>query len=242
MSWRKVLREFDLSFDEGELQYIPDELIDVCACLVDYQPPVENGRYYAGLDSSSVGADWFCFAVLQDQGDRLDLVKLYRAKRRSMKRHLERIGAICTEYKIEAALVETNSFGQLYYESLSQEHKSIRWERFSASAGSNIRLLERMLMKMEEGKLAFPPDVNVTKELRALVEDPLTGKIEAAQSGSESEDGDNQNHDDIPRSLALAIQCFEQRPRKMLLDLSNLKIIPDQSTLNPTDPIESIEQ
>jgi hypothetical protein len=242
MPWKKVLREYDLSFSESELQFVPDQIIDQCASLADYQPPLEGTRYYAGLDSSSVGADYFCFAVLCDQGDRLELVKLYRAKRKSMRQHLARIGKICEEYRIEACQVETNSFGQIYYEELSQDYKNVRWERFTASQGSNIKILERMLMKMEDRQLRFPPDSNIIKELRGLEADPISGKIEAGSTGAESEDGDNQLHDDIPRALSLAIRAYENRPKKSLLDLSNLIVKSNQLALDPTDPVQNTKE
>lgn len=225
LSWKRCLREYDLSFDESELQYIPDEDIDACA-IGEYQEPEEDGQYYAGLDSSSVGSDYFCFAVLKEDGDRLSLVHLYRARRRSMKRHLTRIGSICTDYQIEAAMVETNSFGQLYYEQLSDEHPKVKWERFTASQRSNTEIMERMLMRIEERTLTYPDDSDVIRELRGLEEDPLSGKIEAGSGSGDSED--SELHDDIPRAIALAIASYEQRPKQRRVDLSKIRSVASQ--------------
>lgn len=228
LSWKKCLREYDLSFDESELQYIPDEDIDACA-IGEYEKPEEGIRYYAGLDSSSVGSDYFCFAVLKEEGVSLSLVHLYRARRRSMKRHLVRIGSICEDYQIEAATVETNSFGQLYYEDLNQAHPKVKWSRFTASQRTNTEIMERMLMQMEERTLIYPDDEVVLREFRGLEQDPMTGKIEAAITSKE--DGtDNALHDDIPRAIALAIHCFEHSPRKPRIDISKIQVIADATS------------
>lgn len=221
LPWKKVLREYDLSFEQGELQYIPDE--DVIECAIgDFEEPEPNARYFGGLDTSSVGKDYFCFALLKDCESHLSLVHLYRRRRRSMKRHLTRIGAICMEYGVEAATVETNSFGQLYFEQLSQDCDWVAWQRFTASQRTNVEVMEQMLMKLEERTLIYPFDSDVIRELRGLEEDPLTGKIEAGKGLNDSED--DELHDDIPRSIALAVHCFEHAPHKSRIDISKIQV------------------
>lgn len=220
LSWKRCLREYDLSFDESELQYIPDEVIDACA-IGAYEEPEEGSRYFAGLDSSSVGKDWFCFSVLKDCAGHLSLVHLYRARRKAMKQHLARIGEVCNRYSIECAVVETNSFGQLYFEELSEARPSVTWQRFTAAQKSNLSAFERMLMRMENRTLAYPKDSTILREFRVLEQDPTTLKIEAAASGFEGDE--DELHDDVPRSIALAIQAYEDRPLRRI-DASKITV------------------
>lgn len=229
LPWKRVLREHDLSFDEGEMQFIPDEDIDACAILEEYQDSEEDCKYYAGLDSSSVGRDYFAFAILKDCGDRLALVHLYRARRRSMKRHLVRIGQLCQDYGIEAAMVESNSFGQLYYEELSQDYRDVAWMRFNASQRSNIEILERMLMRIETRTLLYPSDPIVLRELRGLEADPISGRIEAGNSGISGDSEDDELHDDVPRAIALAIAAYEDRPKHQLFDVKKIRFVGEVS-------------
>lgn len=215
LPWKKVLREHDLSFDESEMQYIPDTLISECS-TGQYEPYSEDFEYYAGLDSSSVGSDWFCFVVLRSHVEngiqKLSLVHLYRQRRKSMKRHLRKILEILDEYEISNCCVETNSFGALYYQELSDERRLMNFTPFNAAKISNIRILESLLMRMETHTIAYPKDSIVLRELAGLEECPISGKIEAGSS-VDSGDEDNELHDDIPRAIALAIHAWQERPK-----------------------------
>lgn len=212
LSWKKTLREFDLSFEAAELQFIDDAVIDACA-IGQYELPEQGATYYCGLDTSSVGNDYFCFAVLKELADNeLSLVCLYRARRKSMKRHLSKIAAICDGYRPVAGMVECNSFGQNYYEALHDDCSFVDWQRFTASANSNLRILDGLALRMESAKLRYPNEDDILRELRGLEEDPLTGRIAAAESFNDGEE-DSEIHDDIPRALALACYCYDQRPK-----------------------------
>ena len=217
LSWKKTLREHDLSFDESELQYISDALISECS-TGEYEPYSEEFSCYAGLDSSSVGADWFCFAVLksyvQNGIQKLSLVHLYRQRRKSMKRHLRKILEILDEYQIENTCVEVNSFGALYYQELNDERRFMNFTPFNASKNSNVRILESLLMRMETHTIVCPKDSIVLRELAGLEEDPISGRIEAGSTGvSNDESGESELHDDIPRAIALAIHAYNARPK-----------------------------
>lgn len=212
MSWKKVLREYDLSFDEAENQWLDDVLIDSCATAAYEPEPRENVSYFAGLDSSSVGSDYFSFAVLMLEGDRLSLVHLYRNRRKTMKRHLRKILELLDLYDCENTAVETNSFGALYLQELSDERSLMNFTGFNAGTNSNIRLFDDMLAMMEEGKLSYTNEPIVLRELRGLEECPKTGKIEAAKQSLESDSEYETLHDDIPRSIALAIYAYKNRP------------------------------
>ena len=187
-----IQQEYNLSFTDSDTLVFSSEIIrkNAFASWEDYQP---GSIYYLGIDTSLLGNDFTVVTILKEVGDRYELVKLYRERKKTHEYNIYRIGELIEEYQPIKVGIEVNSSGQIYYEQLSGEHLNVDFEAVKTTASSKPKMINRLSLALEKGLINYPNDKIIIEEFLSFRQNGV--KLEAIQG----------KHDDIIMSLAFAV-------------------------------------
>ena len=196
LSWQTINQEYNLSFQESETNYFSIEYIRNCAIgnSENYQ---DNGFYFMGVDSATVGKDYAVCVVLKYENDMFSLVDLYRKREQSSEYHLYHIGELINKYNPVMVGVETNGGGQIWYEELSKNHYGVKFKRVVTTTDSKPAMLDRLKLMMESQRFIYPQNNPIVDELLNFKRNDK--KLEAASG----------KHDDVIMSVAFALTVAE---------------------------------
>lgn len=146
-----------------------------------------------GIDTSLLGNDYTVVTVLKENGDRYDLVKLYRERKKTHEYNIYRIGELIEEYQPIRVGIEVNSSGQIYYEQLASQHLNVDFEAVKTTGSSKPKMINRLSLALEKGLINYPNDKTIIEEFLSFRQNGV--KLEAIAG----------KHDDIIMSLAFAV-------------------------------------
>lgn len=188
-----VQREYNLKFIDSSVSIFDSNLIKKCAVgnFEDCNPKL---KYYAGLDTSTVGNDYCVFSVFKWENEQLSLVFIYRKRKETSDYHLYQIGEIIQRYQIDKVGVETTGgVGQLYLEQLSKQHKRTKFEAIRTTGDSKPIMIANLQLALEKQQLIFPQNCPLVDELLSF---RRSGKRLEAVAGK---------HDDCVMSTAFGV-------------------------------------
>ena len=201
-------QEYDLSFNESNNAiFNPD---DIRACSIgSLKGPEERATYFMSLDSSLMGRDYSVCLVGKYTGDQMEVVHIYRERKKTIEQHIEAIGEIVRRYNPIAFSVEKNGCGEVYLQSLIKNHPDTRFEPFVTSKESKFELITRLGYALEKRFIKYPMSA-IVDELMIFRKDGT--KLEASSGG----------HDDCVMSLAflVSVSPFRREYKPNTFDLS----------------------
>ncbi len=187
-----VQQEYNLSFSHSEAIVFPSELIAAAAIGFYSEPNFDNGYYFAGLDTSTVGDNYTVFSIVKrNRNGLLSLECLYRERGKSFQYHIDRISESIELYQPHCIAIESNSGGAIFLEKLQEIHLGFNFLEFKTTNTSKQTAIDRLLLELENRNLIFPGDSIVLEEFRAFRRNDK--KLEAATGKT----------DDIIMSLAI---------------------------------------
>lgn len=192
MSESGIQREYNLSFDDTDLNVFPYETIEYAA-IGDYEAPDKTKRYYIGIDVSTIGDDHTVGLVLSEQNGRYNVAAMYRQRKASMERNLDGLGKLIEDYQpMKIGIEITGGIGQLYLEKLAERFPGTMFTAIRTTGDSKPVMIERSIHAHEKRVLTYPTGV-ISDEHKAFVRSEKQLK---ASSG---------NHDDTVMALAFCL-------------------------------------
>ena len=187
-----IQQEYNLSFTDSDTLVFSSDVIRKNA-IASYEDSLPEAIYYMGIDTSLLGNDYTVVTVLKENGDRYELVKLYRERKKTHEYNLYRIGELVEQFQPIKVAIEVNSSGQIYYEKLSNEHLNVDFEAIKTTGSSKPKMINRLSLSLEKGLITYPNDKVIIEEFLSFRQNGI--KLEAIQG----------KHDDIIMSLAFAV-------------------------------------
>jgi len=192
MSESGIQREYNLSFDDTNLNVFPYELIEFAA-IGDYEKPDPSKRYYLGVDVSTIGDDYTVGLLVSEDGRRYNTAAMYRQRKASMERNLDGLGQLITDYKpMKVGIEVTGGVGQLYLEKLSTRFPGTVFIAIKTTGDTKPIMIERSIHAHEKRIITYPTGV-ISDEHKAYVR--VDKRLEASSG----------NHDDTVMGLAFAL-------------------------------------
>ena len=199
-------QEYDLEFHADDLTVFPAEAVKACA-RGNWEGPMEEGAYFLGVDTSTVGGDYTVALVGKYEKGRVSVVHMYRERRRTVDYNLDSIGRLINDYKPLAVAIERNGVGQVFVEQLSKVHKKTRIDAIATTRESKHEMITRLLWALEEEVVGYPI-CPIVDELLVYQRD---GQKYSAPSG---------RHDDTVMALAFLATVSPLRYQSGTFDLS----------------------
>ncbi len=165
LSASSIEQEYNLNFEESEVNVFPSDLVR-CGAVGSFCEPELNQQYYIGIDTSTTGEDYTVGVVVRHTQNRLDVVHIYRKRKHSMEYHIDALGALIRFYKpLKVAIEVTGGTGQVYLEQLSKRFYGSDLQAIRTSADTKIAMIDRILLCLEKRNLFYPNDSPLTEEL-----------------------------------------------------------------------------
>jgi len=199
-------QEYDLHFVADDLTVFPAEAVKNCA-RGNWEPRIEEGSYFIGVDTSTMGADYTVALVGKYQRGRVHVVHMYRQRKRTVEYNLSAIGKLIDEYRPLVVAVERNGAGQVYVEQLSKNHPKVRIDSIATTRESKHEGLMRLRWALEEELVTYPISP-IVDELLVYQRD---GQRYTAPSG---------RHDDTVMALSFLTTASPLRHQAGTFDLS----------------------
>ena len=213
LSQSAVEQEYNLSFEESEVNVFSPDLVRACS-IGNFRPPnlynnswVENSTYYVGIDTSTVGDDYTVAVVLECTRQSANLVAMYRERKHSLDYNLTHIKNLIADYQPYKVGIEvTGGVGQVYLEELSKLDSSREFVSIRTTKDSKVSMMDRLLLALEQKYLFFPPEPMIQEEFFSF---QRREKGFGASSGK---------HDDIVMALAFALSITPFREKSSSVD------------------------
>jgi phage terminase large subunit-like protein len=195
LSETAIQQEYNLSFNESEVIVFANETVRLNT-VGNYEKPVKGKRYYAGIDTSTVGDDYTVCIVLSEERGVFNVCHLYRKRKMSMDYNLEQIIDILTTYNpVKVGIEVTGGTGQIYLEQLSKRYSASKIEAIKTTGDTKPQMIDRLILALEKRAVTFPPGP-ITDELLSYRRTGHKLKQLEASPGK---------HDDTVMGLAFAL-------------------------------------
>ncbi|BAZ71454.1 hypothetical protein NIES4106_62510 (plasmid) [Fischerella sp. NIES-4106] len=189
-----ALREYDLRFIDSAVSVFTSEIVRANATGTHETTKEKGARYYLGIDTSTLGSDYFVAPVLKKVKDKYSLVHLYRRRQQTNEYHLYQVGDIVRKYDVDAIGIEvTGGVGQIYYEQLCKEFPDVEIIPIRTTGDSKPAMISSLLLALERQVLSYPANSPVVDELLNFRRQGA--KLEAASG----------KHDDCVMGLCFAL-------------------------------------
>ncbi len=189
-----ALREYDLRFIDSAVSVFTSEIVRANATGIYENTKEKGARYYLGIDTSTLGSDYFAAPVLKEVKDKYSLVHLYRKRQQTNEYHLYQIGEIIRKYDVDAVGIEiTGGVGQIYYEQLCKEFPDVEIIPIRTTGDSKPAMISSLLLALEREILSYPANSPIVDELLSFRRQGA--KLEAASG----------KHDDCVMGLCFAL-------------------------------------
>lgn len=208
-----VLREYDLRFIDSAVAVFDSVLIRKNAVGANESVRDDKAVYYAGLDTSTVGADYTTFPILKYKDGKLSLVHLYRQRQQTSDYHIYQITELIERFKPKAIGVEiTGGVGQLYFDQLTRQFPGLNIQSIRTTGDSKPSMISGLVLALEREQLIYPDNSSLISEMLSFRR--VGKKLEAAPG----------KHDDVVMGVAFAVNVSPlSRKRKGLLAGVNIQ-------------------
>ena len=198
LSWDVIAQEYDLSFKESAVNVFSADTIKLNA-TGKYEHEIDkNAQYFLGVDTATVGSDYFACVVLKKLDEQYSLIKLYRKRQETSEYHLYQISQIIEQFKPTAVGIEiTGGTGVIYQEQLSKQFKATKIQSIRTTGDSKPAMIASLQLALEKQSLKYPPNCPLIEELLSFRR--LGRKLEASSG----------RHDDIIMSVCFALTVAE---------------------------------
>lgn len=200
LSQSAVEQEYNLSFEESEVNVFPPDLVRACSIGAFRSSNLyrnswsESSTYYLGLDTSTTGDDYTVAIVLECTRQSANLVAMYRERKHSLDYNLTHIKKLIADYQPYKVGIEVmGGVGQVYLEELAKFDSSREFVAIRTTKDSKVSMVDRLLLALEQKYLLFPPEPIIQEEFFSF---QRSEKSLGAPSGK---------HDDIVMALAFAL-------------------------------------
>lgn len=188
-----INREYNLTFEEIEEHGIfNSKIIQSSAIETASELPLEGIEYYLGIDTATVGDDYFVVSVFAWTGDVFRQCYLYRDRKKSIEFYLFKAGEVIEIFKPKCISIETNSIGEGFYQQLQQNYPQMYFNKIHTSANNKSTMVGSLQVWIESKKLTLLNDDRVKFEFLNFVR--IGQKLQASTG-----------HDDIVMSSAFAL-------------------------------------
>ena len=189
----KILREYNLAFVNTEESVFAGDIIRLNATGFTEEKRDLSSKYYIGIDTAHMGADYYVAWILKEVGEEYHSVKWYRARGKTKDYNIARTTDLIQEFKPVRIGVESNSGGQAYLEDLIKLNPSREIIGLHTSQDSKIAMIDRMILAMERKKFVYPKESPIYDEMLQFVR--KGNKLGAADNA----------HDDCVMAAAIAL-------------------------------------
>ena len=188
-----IAQEYDLSFEESEVNVFNGDLVRVCA-VGQYEGYQAGYQYYVGIDTSNQGDDNTVAIVIKVGNQKISVVNLYQANRKSMDYNIEKISEYLNHYHpVKVGVETTGGTGQVYLEQLSKVYNSTAFIGVKTTGDTKPVMIDRVVLAVEKGSLVLPKESPLYDEMLMF---RRSGKKQSAPSGK---------HDDCVMALSFAL-------------------------------------
>jgi len=165
LSWATIEQEYNLNFQESEVNYFSADIIRKCA-VGEPEQVSADAFYFIGIDTATVGQDYCVAAVLKANNYCYHLVDVYRKRGQSSEYHLFHIGELINKYSPVAIGIEvTGGTGQVYLESLENSFVFKKFHAIRTTGDSKPLMLDRLKLLLEREKFIYPKNSPIVDEL-----------------------------------------------------------------------------
>ncbi len=188
-----INREYNLTFEEIEEHGIfNSKIIQLSAIENPIELPLDGVEYYIGIDTATVGDDYFIANVFQWDNTTFRQCYLYRDRKKSIEFYLFNCGELIERFKPKCVSIETNSIGEGFYQQLQQNYPNIYFNKIHTSANNKSTMIGSLQVWIESKKLTLLNEDRVKFEYLNFVR---IGQQLRASNG----------HDDIVLSSAFCL-------------------------------------
>ena len=161
-----VLREYDLRFVDSSVSVFSSDLVRDAALgeFEDFRD--DSANYFIGIDTSTVGSDYFVAIVLKESGGKYSVVAIYRKRQQTSEYNLYQIGSLINLYHPRGIAIETTGgTGQVYLERLSKDFEGYDFHAIRTTGDSKPVLIATLQLVLEKRILEFPEGCALADEL-----------------------------------------------------------------------------
>ena len=207
-----VQREYNLRFIDSAVAVFSSDLVRKNAVGEIENFYDEDGEYFIGLDTSTMGTDYTVISILKLKDNIYSLVNLYRKRQETSEYHIYQICEYIAKFKPKKVAIEVNGAGQIYAEQLSRKFTNVRFESVRTTGESKPAMVSNMVLCLEKSALIYPPNSPLVNEMLSFRRDGR--KLEAAPG----------KHDDVVMSVAFALFVSPFNRKNTSIDFSKIKI------------------
>lgn len=193
LTWTTIQQEYNLSFQESEVNYFSADIVRKCAIAKEEEESLKD-NFFIGIDTSTTGKDYSVLSVLKVKNGIFSIVDIYRKRHQTSEYHLFHMASLINKYKPVATGIEiTGGTGQVYLESLEKSLPFNKLHAIRTTGDSKPVMLDRLKLLIEQQKFIYLNDSPIIDELLNFKQQD--GKLEAATG----------KHDDIIMSVSFAL-------------------------------------
>lgn len=180
-----------------------------CSTIKNWQAPIKDKKYYAGIDVGR--ADDYTVLTIMDQD--YNVIFIHRVRQKDWQTIINEVCQYINLYKCRSILVESNNAGDLFYEMMRKQARNI--EPFWTGTNKN-EIIENLIVLFENGTIHIPtkefyPELTSELELYSYEWNKKSRTISYnARTG----------HDDTVMSLAIACNCVKNNKLKGSYNIS----------------------
>jgi|LakMenE01Jun11ns_1017448.scaffolds.fasta_scaffold9927922_3 hypothetical protein len=188
-----INREYNLTFEEIEEHGIfNSKIIQLSAIETPTESPLDGLEYYLGIDTATVGDDYFVASLFSWDNATFKQCLLYRDRKKSIEFYLFNCSELIERFKPKCVSIETNSIGEGFYQQLQQNYPNIYFNKIHTSSNNKSTMIGSLQVWIESKKLTLLSDDRVKFEFLNFVR---IGQQLRASNG----------HDDIVMSSAFCL-------------------------------------
>lgn len=188
-----INREYNLTFEEIEEHGIfNSKIIQLAAIENPLDKPIDGVEFYLGIDTATVGDDYFTASLFYWNNTTFKQCFLYRDRKKSIEFYLFKCGELIEAFKPKCVSIETNSIGEGFYQQLQQNYPNIFFNKIHTSANNKSTMVGSLQVWIESKKLTLLNDDRVKSEFLNFVR---IGQQLRASNG----------HDDIVMACTFAL-------------------------------------
>ena len=188
-----INREYNLTFEEIEEHGIfNSKIIQLSSIETPIEKPLEGVEYYLGIDTATVGDDYFVASLFYWDNTTFRQCFLYRDRKKSIEFYLFKCSELIETFKPKCVSIETNSIGEGFYQQLQQNYPNIFFNKIHTSSNNKSTMVGSLQVWIESKKLTLLNDDRVKFEFLNFIR---IGQQLRASNG----------HDDIVMSSAFCL-------------------------------------
>jgi phage FluMu gp28-like protein len=180
-------------------------------CVLPLQPLPKNGEvYYAGIDLA-LANDYTVFSVVNSRGNVVFYDRFNRVSAPELK---EKLVKNIRLWKPQMTLIETNNMGQVILDDLRGLYGLKNIKGWVTTQNSKQDIIHKLINAFSSKEIKLPDDDILKAELEVF-------EMSITSSGRVKFQAASGFHDDIPMSIAIALEAYRQKYKNKF----NLKLV-----------------